>query len=70
MARQSKIVTEINIAKNNGTLKEPFTVSDVNYACKNILAKSQSFLSKHRKGNPGNYKVYFMQVKKGKYFTI
>ena len=70
MARQSKILGTINVAVINGKLKQPFTVSDVNYACKNLLAKSPSFLSKHRKGNPGGYTVYFVQDKNGKYSLI
>jgi hypothetical protein len=70
MARQSKIVTAIETAVINGKLKEPFSVAEVNSACKNLLAKSPSFLSKHRKGNPGGYTVYFMQDKNGKYSLI
>ena len=70
MARQSKILTAINLAVTNGKLKQPFAVSDVNSACNNLLAKSPSFLSKHRKGNPGGYTVYFVQDKNGKYSLI
>lgn len=70
MAKESKIVIAINAAVTNGKLIQPFTVSDVNSACKNLLAKSPSFLSKHRQGNPGNYTVYFVQNKKGKYSLI
>ena len=70
MARQSKIPSAINVAVTNGKLKQPFTVSDVNFAWKNLLAKSPSFLSKHRQGNPGGYTVYFLQDKKGKYSLI
>jgi hypothetical protein len=70
MARQSKIAIAINVAVTNGKLIQPFSVADVNSACKNLLVKSSSFLSKHRKGNPGGYKVYFMQDKNGKYSLI
>jgi hypothetical protein len=70
MARQSKIVTAINFAITNGKLKQPFNVSDVNSVCKDLLTKSPSFLSKHRKDNPGGYTVYFEQDKNGKYSLI
>ena len=70
MPRQSKIVVAINVAVTNGKLKQPFSVSDVNTACKNLLAKSPSFLSKHRKGNPGGYTEYFIQDKNGKYSLL
>jgi len=67
MARQSKIFEGIQLAIQNGKLKEPFSVSDVNAFCDNLLAKSPSFLSKHRKDNPGGYKVYFVRSSTGKY---
>jgi len=70
MAKKSKIVIAINLAVTNGKLKQPFTVSDVNSACENLLAKSPSFLSKHKQGNPGGYTVYFVQDMKGKYSLI
>lgn len=70
MAKNSKIVTTISIAIKNGMLKQPFNVNDVNLNCKNILTKSPSFLSKHRKANPCRYKVYFNQDSIGKYFLI
>ncbi|WP_445712108.1 hypothetical protein [Flavobacterium sp.] len=70
MAKKSKIVTEINNALANGKLKQPFNVNEVNIACNGILAKSPSFLSKHREKNPGNYTVYFSQNKDGKYSII
>ena len=70
MPRQSKIALKISNAVTNGKLQQPFSVSDVNIACKNLLVKSPSFLSKHRKGNPGGYKVYFIQDKNGKYSII
>jgi hypothetical protein len=67
MAKQSKLFTSINLAVTEGKLKEPFSVNEINITCDNLLAKSRSFLSKHRKGNPGGYKVYFVQDKNGKY---
>lgn len=67
MARQSKIVKAINVAVTNGKLNQPFSVADVNTACKNLLSKSPSFLSKHRKNNPGGHTVYFVQGKDGKH---
>lgn len=70
MARQSKIFTAINVSVTNGKLKQPFTVPTVNLSCNNLLEKSHSFLSKHRKGNPGGYTVYFVRDKNGKYSLI
>ena len=70
MASQSKIANAINAAVTNGKLRQPFSVADVNSACENLLVKSSSFLSKHRKGNPGAYTVYFVQEKNGKYSLI
>lgn len=70
MPRQSKIVIEIKVAVTSGKLKQPFSVSDVNTACENILAKSSSFLSKHRKGNPGGHTEYFNQIQRGKYLLL
>lgn len=67
MARQSKISIAIKAAVTNGSLQQPFSVADVNAACKNLLVKSPSFLSKHRMGNPGGYTVYFIQSNNGKY---
>ena len=67
MARQSNIFLTIKSSVITGKLKQPFTVADVNVNCNNLLAKSSSFLSKHRKGNPGGYTVYFVQGKDGKY---
>lgn len=67
MARQSKIFEGIKLAIQNGKLKEPFRVRDVNAFCDNLLAKSPSFLSKHRKDNPGGYKVYFVRSFAGRY---
>jgi hypothetical protein len=43
MARQSKIFEGIKLAVQNGKLKEPFSVRDVNAFYDNILAKSPSF---------------------------
>jgi len=68
MARQSKIFKRIQLAIQNGKLKEPFSVRDVNAFCDNLLAKSPSFLSKHSKDNPGGYKVYFVRSVAGRYF--
>lgn len=70
MAKQTNIATAINVAVANGKLRQPFSVADLNSACKNLLVKSPSFLSKHRQGNPGGYKAYFVQENKGKYSLI
>lgn len=70
MAKQSKLFISINLAVTERKLKQPFSVNDINNACNNLLAKSPSFLSKHRKGNPGGYKVYFVQNSDGKYSII
>lgn len=68
MAKQSKLFSSIHLAVTEGNLKEPFSVNDINITCNNLLAKSRSFLSKHRKGNPGGYKVYFVQDNNGKHY--
>jgi hypothetical protein len=70
MARNSKIVTAINISVKSGKLKQPFSVADVNTACNGLLTKSPSFLSKHRKGNPGGHTIYFFRNNIGKYSLI
>lgn len=67
MAKQSKLFITINLAVTEGKLKQPFSVNEINIACNGLLLKSRSFLSKHRKGNPGGYKVYFVQNDFGKY---
>ena len=67
MASQSKIFEGIKLAVQNGKLKEPFSVRDVNAFCDNVLAKSPQFLTKHRKDNPGGYKVYFVRTFAGRY---
>jgi len=65
--KKSRIFETIKTAIEKGVLSQPFTVAKVNTACNNLLSKSPSFLSKHRKGNPGDYKVYFIQNAKGIY---
>lgn len=72
MSRKSKIYIKIKKAVEDNRLKEPFSVSEVNNSCNNLLLSSKSFLSKHRDQNPGNYSVYFDRCKntKGKYFLI
>lgn len=64
----SNIYKKIKDKVDKKVLNEPFRVLDVNKMCDNLLEKSPSFLSKHRKGNPGNHKTYFERKtdKKGK----
>ena len=59
----SKLVDQIKNKVKKGLVKQPFSVADLG----GILKKSPSFLSKHRKGNPGNYTPYFTKVSRGKY---
>jgi len=68
--KKSRIFETIKTAIENGVLEQPFNVAKVNTACNSLLSKSPSFLSKHRKGNPGDYKVYFIQDAKGKYSIV
>lgn len=60
--RKSKLLERIEKEiKEKGLIQ--FKVSDLG-----CLNKSKSFLSKHRKGNPGDYTVYFIRPKeKGLY---
>lgn len=62
----SRIYNSIKKCNSNGSLEEPFRVSNVNNSCNGILKKSPSFLSKHRLGNPGGYKEYFIRVSDSK----
>ncbi|MCX6210810.1 MAG: hypothetical protein NTZ59_15230 [Bacteroidetes bacterium] len=64
------IYETIKTAIDNGVLSQPFNVVEVNKCCNNLLSKSPSFLSKHRKGGPGGYKVYFVQKSKGEYSIV
>lgn len=50
------IVDSIEKLVSSGSIKEPFTVDNVNRVGSNLLDKSPSFLSKHSIGNPGKYK--------------
>ena len=68
--KKSRIFETIKTAIENVVLPQPFNVADVNKYCNNLLSKSPSFLSKHRKGNPGGDKVYFVQKSKGKYSIV
>ena len=61
----SKLYKSILTCLNSKELTEPFRVNDVNNCdcCKGLLRNSPSFLSKHRKGNPGGYTEYFERIK-------
>lgn len=60
--RKSRLLERIEKEVSKKRLKQ-FRVSDLD-----CLKKSKSFLSKHRKGNPGDYTVYFIRLKeKGLY---
>ena len=63
----SRIYNSIKKCISNDHLKEPFRVSDVNRCCNEILKKSPSFLSKHRVGNSGGYREYFVRLEIGLY---
>ncbi len=63
----SKLFMTIKNAKDSEILIEPFRVSDVNAACNGLLMKSPSFLSKHRKDNPGGHYEYFDRDAMGEY---
>jgi hypothetical protein len=68
--KTSYIAIAIQKAVANNSLSQPFSVSDVNRNCNELLVKSPSFLSKHTKGNPGNFKPYFIRFSRGKYLLI
>jgi hypothetical protein len=68
--KKSNIAITIQKAVSNTSLPQPFSVADVNRNCNDLLSKSPAFLSKHTKGNPGNYTPYFMRVARGKYKLI
>jgi hypothetical protein len=68
--RKSNIAITISEAAENKRLTQPFSVADVNRNCNGVLEKSPAFLSKHTKGNPGNYTPYFVRVARGKYKII
>ncbi len=66
----SNIAITITEAMASKRLPQPFTVTDVNRNCSGLLDRSPSFLSKHVKGNLGNYTPYFVRVARGKYKII
>ena len=60
----STIINAIKVGK----LKEPFTIADLMYACKDLKKGTcNTFPSKHRKGNPGGNSELFEAVSKGKF---
>jgi hypothetical protein len=68
--KRSNIALTISEAVASKRLPQPFSVADVNSYCHGLLDKSPAFLSKHTKGNPGNYTPYFLRVARGKYKII
>jgi len=69
--RRSKFVEDIKKAVQSGRLKQPFRSSDVKSACPTWAERTyHSFLPKHRKGNPGGYREYFIQHPDGSYSLI
>lgn len=63
-----RFITEIRRAVKNGRLREPFTPDDVRRACPGFAPKTyNTFLPKHRRGNPGDDTELFERVRKGLY---
>ncbi len=65
--KKSDFFEKIKKAVTENILGEPFTASEVNSKCENVLLKSKSFLSKHAKDNPGKYTPYFIRISRGLY---
>lgn len=64
----TSIYKKIVTAVQNGSLVEPFSIRDFTRACKGIANNTyNTFLSKHRKGNPGKYSEMFIRVSRGIY---
>jgi hypothetical protein len=64
----SRIYTSIVNAVENGSLNEPFSVTDFRRTCRGFAYNTYTtFLAKHRKGNPGNYSEMFIRVSEGVY---
>lgn len=71
MRNTSRFVEDIRKAVRTGRLKEPFRAANVKAACPGWNPRTYSnFLPKHRKGNPGGYKEYFLQHPNGRYSLI
>jgi len=68
--KKSSIALNIQKAVASKTFPQRFSVGDVNRNCNDLLIKSLAFLSKHAKGNPRNYKPYYIRVARGKYKLI
>ena len=63
-----RFITEIREAVASGRLAEPFRAADVKAACPEWApATYNTFLPKHRAGNPGGDTVLFVQVAPGLY---
>jgi len=58
-------------AVNDNILKEPFNARELIKACPDINKNTCSgFLSKHRKGNPGETSELFIRLEKRRYELI
>lgn len=63
-----RFIAEIRNAVKRGRLKEPFTPEDVRRACPGFAPRTyNTFLPKHRRGNPGGDTELFIRVTEGKY---
>jgi hypothetical protein len=58
-------IQRIRQAISNGNLTRPFRAADVNRVLQ--ISWGGNFLAKHRKGNPGGYRVFFVRVTRGLY---
>jgi len=71
MPREHEVYRAIVKAIKEGKLKEPFTKEDFRRACPNFGEGTyNTFLWKHRKGNPGRNSELFEKVAPGKFVVI
>lgn len=64
----SRFVGDMREARREGRLPPRFRAEDVRKACPGWASRTYSvFLSKHRRGNPGGYTVYFEPHNDGSY---
>ncbi len=65
------LVEQIHDAVKSGTLPSKFSAKDVRKKIKGFADSTyDTFLPKHRKGNPGNYNEYFKRISSGMYSVI
>jgi len=67
MLKEHEVYRAIVLAVKEGRLKKPFTKEDFRRTCLGFSDGTyNTFLRKHRKGNPGGASEIFERVKPGK----